>query len=76
MLVPDFWPERLATPEETYTTPKESYMLALKRILQSSALGIPIRQCLLLAPVILSKKLYCKSNLHYFSEMETSLGIQ
>ena len=46
MLVPDFWPESLATPEDrilTYTTPKESYIKALKRILQSSALGIPIK---------------------------------
>ena len=46
MFVPDFWPEHLATPEDrilTYTTPKESYIQALKRILQSSALGIPIR---------------------------------
>ena len=46
MLVPDFWPEIIPTPEDSifaYTTPKESYIRALKNIMQSSALGIPIR---------------------------------
>ena len=46
MLVPDFWPEIVPTPEDSlfaYTTPKQSYIKALKKIMQSSALGIPIR---------------------------------
>ena len=55
MLVPDFWPESLATPEDrilTYTTPKESYINALKRILQSSA--IPNDTLPLSNPIIVS----------------------
>ena len=54
MFVPDFWPESLDTPEDrilTYTTPKESYIKALKRTLQSPTLGIPIR-CLPLGAIL------------------------
>ena len=43
MLVPDFWPQIAEDSIFAYTTPKESYIKALKNIMQSSALGIPIR---------------------------------